>query len=45
MIQALKQDGQQMWQTWLPVVNSNSVPDAFGGLIVTQFNTCDHEPE
>ena len=42
LIQALTADGQQLWQHWLPAVNGNSVPDRFGGLIVTQFNTCDH---
>jgi hypothetical protein len=41
LIQALMLDGRQLWQTWLPIVNANSVPDPFGGLIVTEFNTCD----
>jgi hypothetical protein len=41
-IQALTLDGRQLWQQWLPNTNGNSVPDAFGGLIVTEFNTCDY---
>jgi hypothetical protein len=41
LVQAFTADGQQMWQTTLYVVNGNSVPDAFGGLIVTEYNTCD----
>jgi hypothetical protein len=32
---------RQMWQTTpLPVANNNSVPDAFGGLLLTLNNTC-----
>lgn len=42
VIQASTIDGQQMWQTQLSAVNAKSVPDAFGGLVVTQFNTCDN---
>jgi hypothetical protein len=42
VVQALTSDGQQMWQVRLPAVNGNSVPDAYGGVLVTQFNTCDH---
>jgi hypothetical protein len=41
-VQALGLDGRQLWQTWLPATNGNSAPDAYGGLIVTQFNTCDN---
>jgi hypothetical protein len=40
VIQALTADGQQMWQTTLPILNGNSVPDGSGGLIVTENNTC-----
>jgi hypothetical protein len=40
IIQALSADGQQQWQTSLPIVNGNSVPDGSGGLLVTEHNTC-----
>jgi hypothetical protein len=41
IVQAFTADGQQMWQTTpLPVANNNSVPDAFGGLLLTLNNTC-----
>jgi hypothetical protein len=40
IIQAVTADGQQMWQTTLPIVNGNSVPDGSGGLLVTEHNTC-----
>jgi len=40
IIQALTVDGQQMWQTSLPALNNNSVPDGNGGLIVTENQTC-----
>jgi IPT/TIG domain/Bacterial Ig-like domain (group 2)/Kelch motif/Galactose oxidase, central domain len=40
MVQALTADGQQMWQTSLPSLNSNSIPDGFGGLLVTEHQTC-----
>jgi hypothetical protein len=39
-VQALTPDGQQLWQTLLPVLNSHSVPDVFGGLLVTEYQTC-----
>jgi hypothetical protein len=42
-VQAFTSDGQQMWQTVLPIVNANSVPDGFGGLLLTIYNTCDNE--
>ncbi len=35
IIQALKVDGEQLWQTTTPAVYNNAVPDGFGGLIVT----------
>ena len=35
IIQALQADGEQLWQAPTPPVTSTSVPDAFGGLIVT----------
>ena len=41
LIQALTVDGRQLWQNWLPALNTNSVPDASGGLIVTMDNTCE----
>jgi hypothetical protein len=34
-IQALQADGEQLWQTTLPPMLNNAVPDGFGGLIVT----------
>jgi hypothetical protein len=34
-IQALKADGEQLWQKTMPAMLNNSVPDGFGGLIVT----------
>jgi uncharacterized protein YjdB len=40
IVQAFKADGEQMWQTTLPVLNNNSVPDGYGGLIVTEYDTC-----
>jgi hypothetical protein len=40
IIQALTADGRQLWQTTLPAVNGNSVPDGAGGLLVTEHNTC-----
>ena len=40
VVQAFGAEGQQMWQTHLPAVSANSVPDAHGGIIVTQYNTC-----
>jgi hypothetical protein len=40
VVQGLTADGQQMWQSQLPVLTSTSVPDGFGGLIVTQNHTC-----
>ncbi len=39
-IQALSDDGQQSWQASLPAVNGNSFPDAFGGVLVTEHQTC-----
>ncbi len=41
LVQAFTADGQQMWQTILPTVNTNSMADGFGGLIVTENNNCD----
>jgi hypothetical protein len=32
-------DGQQIWQTQIPTVTNNSVPDGSGGLIVTEYDT------
>ena len=40
-IHALTADGQQMWQAQLPAITNKSVPDAFGGLLVTEHATCD----
>jgi hypothetical protein len=40
IVQALRADGQQLWQTTLPPLNNNSVPDGAGGLWVTEYNTC-----
>lgn len=40
VVQALTADGLQKWQTPLPIVNGNSVPDGSGGLVVTEHNTC-----
>ncbi|HVO63491.1 MAG TPA: PQQ-binding-like beta-propeller repeat protein, partial [Terriglobales bacterium] len=40
LVQALTADGQQLWQTQLPNINNTSVPDANGGLIVIENNTC-----
>jgi hypothetical protein len=40
IIRALTADGQQRWQTSLPALNNNSIPDAFGGLLVTEHQTC-----
>jgi len=34
-IQALQADGEQLWQTTMPPMLNNAVPDGFGGLIVT----------
>jgi hypothetical protein len=35
IIQALQADGEQLWQTTMPPILNNAVPDGFGGLIVT----------
>jgi len=35
IIQALRADGEQLWQTTIPTMLNNAVPDGFGGLIVT----------
>ncbi|MGO9453839.1 MAG: kelch repeat-containing protein [Candidatus Binataceae bacterium] len=40
IVQALTSDGQQLWQAQLPVLNGNSVPDANGGLLVVENQTC-----
>jgi hypothetical protein len=40
VIQALVGDGEQLWQTTLPAVNNNSVPDGVGGVLVTEYDTC-----
>lgn len=42
VIQSLTVDGQQLAQTSLPAVNASSVPDAFGGVLITQYSTCDN---
>jgi hypothetical protein len=41
-IQTFTTDGQQLAQTHMPAVNGNSVPDAFGGLLVAQYVGCDN---
>jgi len=40
IVQALTSDGQQLWQAQLPVLNGNSAPDANGGLLVVENQTC-----
>lgn len=40
VVQALTADGRQLWQTTLPPLNKNSVPDGGGGLLVTEYDTC-----
>jgi uncharacterized protein YjdB len=35
IIQALQADGEQLWQTTMPPMLNNAVPDGSGGLIVT----------
>ena len=40
-IQGLTADGQQRWKTTLPAVFPGSVPDANGGLLVTEYPGCD----
>jgi len=40
IVEALTADGEQLWQQTLPPLNKNAVPDAFGGLIVTEYDTC-----
>ncbi len=35
VVQALQADGEQMWQAQMPAAVGSSVPDGFGGLIVT----------
>jgi len=39
VVQALSIDGQEIWQTTLPALNGNSVPDGFGGLFATESCT------
>jgi hypothetical protein len=40
VIQAMTSDGQQLWQSEFPALNASGVPDAFGGIIVVQNQTC-----
>jgi uncharacterized protein YjdB len=40
VVQALTADGRQLWQTTLPALNNNSVPDGGGGLLVEEYDTC-----
>jgi hypothetical protein len=40
LVQALTADGRQLWQTTLPPLNNNSVPDGGGGLLVEEYDTC-----
>jgi hypothetical protein len=40
VVQALAADGRQLWQTTLPPLNNNSVPDGGGGLLVEEYDTC-----
>jgi hypothetical protein len=42
LVQAVTIDGRQLWQRQMAVANANSTPDAYGGLIVTEYNTCDN---
>lgn len=39
-LQAMTDDGQQVWQTMLSPLNADSAPDAFGGLLVAENQTC-----
>jgi Bacterial Ig-like domain (group 2)/Galactose oxidase, central domain/IPT/TIG domain len=39
-VQAFTIDGQQMWQVQVPPVNANSSPDANGGMLVVENQTC-----
>jgi hypothetical protein len=40
VVQAFTSDGQQQWQSQLPILNGNSVPDANGGMLVVEYQTC-----
>jgi hypothetical protein len=40
VVQAYTGDGQQMWQNNFPVLNANNVPDANGGLLIVENQTC-----
>lgn len=40
VVQALTGDGQQIWQATVPALNANSIPDGSGGLLVTEYQTC-----
>ena len=40
ILQALTADGQELWQSQLPALNSHGIPDAFGGIILTESQTC-----
>jgi len=40
ILQALTFDGQQLWQTQLPPLNADSIPDPWGGLLITENQTC-----
>lgn len=40
LIQAMTNDGQQVWQNELPAVNASNVPDASGGILATENQTC-----
>ncbi len=37
-VQALTQDGQQVWQTWLPAQASDVGPNGAGGLLFTMYS-------
>jgi len=41
LLHGLTADGRQIWQTQLPALTNKSVPDASGGLMVTEHATCD----
>lgn len=40
LVQALTQDGQQLWQTWLPAQANNVGPNGAGGLLFTMDSGC-----
>lgn len=42
IVQAVTDKGILLWMRRMPLLNRNSAPNGYGGLIVTMYNTCDN---